>query len=77
MKYQRFTVEIPEANIRDLVDRLEKTRLPHVPDETSWANGTASGYMAELIEYWQNKYDWRQAESEINSFDNYKTVIDT
>jgi pimeloyl-ACP methyl ester carboxylesterase len=29
-----------------------------------------------LIEYWRDTYDWRKVEREINSFANYKTVID-
>jgi pimeloyl-ACP methyl ester carboxylesterase len=71
-----FKVETPETSIADLKNRLLNTRWPEVQDGSGWKYGPDPGYMEELLAYWQNDFDWRKQESLINSFPNYKTVID-
>lgn len=71
-----FKIDIPDAAIADLKRRLAATRMPDQLANTSWEYGTDSAYLAELIEYWQNDFDWRKQESELNQFDQFKTEID-
>lgn len=57
---------VDEAVLDDLRRRLAATRLlPGVPG--GWARGTDASYLAELVEYWQDRYDWRAAERRIRS----------
>lgn len=71
-----FTVDVPGEVLADLNDRLERTRLPDQIPGTGWAYGTDGAYLAELLEYWRDDFDWRAHERELNAFDHFKTVID-
>lgn len=71
-----FEISIPDEAIADLKRRLANTRMPDQIANTSWEYGTDSRYLSELLDYWQNDYDWRQQESLLNQFDQFKTEID-
>jgi epoxide hydrolase len=71
-----FQIDIPDSDITDLKRRLAATRMPDQLADTSWEYGTDSSYLAELISYWQNDFDWKKQESELNQFDQFKTEID-
>lgn len=71
-----FEIDISDAAIADLQRRLAATRMPDQIANTTWEYGTDSSYLAELISYWQNDFDWKKQESELNQFDQFKTEID-
>ena len=71
-----FEIQVSDAAIEDLQRRLAATRMPDQLAQTSWEYGTDSGYLAELLSYWQNDFDWREQESQLNQFDQFKTEID-
>jgi microsomal epoxide hydrolase len=71
-----FTINVPDAAIDDLQQRLANTRLPDQLSGTSWEYGTDSSYLRELLNYWQNEFDWRAQEAQLNQFDHFKTAID-
>ncbi len=76
MTYSPFKVDVPDAAIADLRDRLQRTRLAPEFANDDWAYGTNGSYLKELLAYWETDYDWRQHEAAINGFANYKTTID-
>ena len=71
-----FEIDISDVAIEDLQRRLAATRMPDQITDTTWEYGTDSSYLAELISYWQNDFDWKKQESELNQFDQFKTEID-
>jgi len=71
-----FEIDISDAAIEDLQRRLAATRMPDQIADTTWEYGTDSSYLAELISYWQNDFDWKKQESELNQFNQFKTEID-
>ncbi len=71
-----FEIQVSDAAIEDLQRRLAATRMPDQLAQTSWEYGTDSSYLAELLSYWQNDFDWREQESQLNQFDQFKTEID-
>ena len=71
-----FKIAIPDAAVSDLQQRLANTRLPDQIPGTSWEYGTDRAYLQELLEYWQNDYDWRAAESRLNQFSQFTTQVD-
>jgi microsomal epoxide hydrolase len=71
-----FTIAIPDEQLDDLRARLARTRLPAQLPDAGWDYGTERGYLAELLAYWRDEYDWRRAEAMLNAFDNYVTEID-
>jgi pimeloyl-ACP methyl ester carboxylesterase len=71
-----FKIDIPQADIDDLNARLANARLPAQIPGTGWEYGTNAAYLKELVDYWQNDFDWRAQERELNQFDQFITNID-
>lgn len=71
-----FRINIPQAELDDLNDRLARTRWPSEPLGIGWSRGVPVGYMEELTEYWRTGYDWRAQEAMLNQFPQFTTTID-
>ena len=71
-----FRIEVSDAELDDLRERLVRTRWPDQIPGSGWEYGTDLAYLKELCEYWQQKYDWRQAEALLNTFPHFRTDID-
>ena len=76
MTIQPFTINIPQATLDDLRDRLARTRWADAAESAGWSMGTDLGYLKELVDYWQTKYDWRTHEAELNRFNQFKADVD-
>jgi epoxide hydrolase len=50
-------VEIPQADLDDLRERLARTRWPDELPGVGWDYGVPLGYVQELAEYWRIGYD--------------------
>jgi pimeloyl-ACP methyl ester carboxylesterase len=72
----RFRVEVPEAALRDLRERLERTRWPEAETVADWSQGVPLGYLRELCRYWAERYDWRATEARLNALPQFRTEID-
>ena len=75
-KIEEFRINIPQADLDDLADRLARTRWPASLPGTAWERGVPVGYLRELAEYWRHGFDWRAAEARLNSHPQYTTEID-
>jgi pimeloyl-ACP methyl ester carboxylesterase len=73
---EEFRINIPQADLDDLADRLARTRWPASLPGTAWERGVPVGYLRELAEYWRHGFDWRAAEARLNSYPQYTTEID-
>src|SRR5262249_46049414 len=71
-----FTINIPQADLDDLRDRLARTRWPDELPGVGWSRGVPLGYLKELAEYWRTGYDWRAHEAQLNAFPQFITEID-
>ena len=71
-----FKIEVPEAVLNDLRERLAKTRFPDQLEGVGWSYGTDLSYLKELCEYWRSEFDWRAQERALNRFDHFRTEID-
>ncbi|MEV1294526.1 epoxide hydrolase family protein [Pseudonocardia sp. NPDC049635] len=71
-----FRIEIPEAELDDLRERLARTRWPDPPTVEGWDQGVPLDYARELCEYWRTRYDWRRVEAEINAWPQFRTGLD-
>ena len=84
-----FRIEIPQAELDDLQDRLARTRwaneLPPEPTEgviqtgplrPGWEYGVPLGYVRKLVEKWRHEYNWREWEERLNSYPQFVTEID-
>lgn len=71
-----FTVNIPESVISDLKNRIRNTRWPGEAEGSDWHYGTNEKYLKELTNYWENEYEWRKYEQQLNQYPQYTVPID-
>jgi epoxide hydrolase len=71
-----FRVEIAEAALDDLRQRLRRTRWPEAEPVADWSQGVPRGYLRELCRYWADGYDWRATEARLNALPQFRTEID-
>ena len=71
-----FQIDIPQADLDDLRDRLHRTRWPDELPGVGWTRGVPLGYLKELAAYWADGYDWRKQEARLNEFPQFTTTID-
>ncbi|MFI9584074.1 epoxide hydrolase family protein [Streptomyces sp. NPDC052236] len=71
-----FCIDIPQSELDDLHQRLDRTRWPDELPGVGWAYGIPLGYLKELAHYWRHEYDWRAAEAELNRWPQSITTID-
>jgi pimeloyl-ACP methyl ester carboxylesterase len=71
-----FRIQIPQAELDDLRDRLARTRWPDELPGVGWSRGVPLGYLKELAEYWRTRYDWRAWEAKLNAYPQFTTTID-
>jgi pimeloyl-ACP methyl ester carboxylesterase len=75
MHIQPFTINIPQASLDDLHDRLARTRWPSELPDVGWSRGVGRSYLQELATYWRTRYDWRTHEAHLNQFPQFTTEI--
>jgi len=71
-----FTIHVTDDDINELNARLAMARIPDQIPDTGWDYGTDMTYLRELLDYWQNEFDWREQEAALNEFDQFVTQID-
>jgi epoxide hydrolase len=71
-----FHVDVPEADLDDLRDRLARTRWPDELPGVGWSRGVPLGYLKDLAGYWRDGYDWRGHEARLNQLPQFTTVVD-
>src|SRR5215213_5316474 len=70
-----FKVQVSPEELDDLRRRLAHARLPvstgaGIPDD-----GIDPRYLAELVEYWLNRFDWAECERTINRLPQFRARI--
>jgi pimeloyl-ACP methyl ester carboxylesterase len=71
-----FRVEVSDAVLDDLRDRLARTRWPDQIPGSGWDYGTDLAYLQDLCAYWETKFDWRAQEDRFNRWPHFLTDID-
>lgn len=71
-----FKINVKQAVLDDLQERLKKTIMPSQIQGSGWAYGPTNEYIQDLIDTLLHKYDWRQHEAVINQYPQFTTEID-
>jgi hypothetical protein len=71
-----FRVEIPQADLDDLHDRVARTRWPDELPGVGWNRGVPVGYLRELAENWRDGFDCRKQEARLNQVPQFTTIVD-
>jgi microsomal epoxide hydrolase len=70
-----FRLHVADETLADLRGRLARSRFPEVPPQPPWSTGTSVAYMRDLVSYWHDRFDWRTAESNLNSLRQFKVPL--
>ncbi|WP_067888069.1 epoxide hydrolase family protein [Actinomadura chibensis] len=71
-----FTIDVPQAVLDDLRHRLDRARPADEVADAGWDYGTSGRYLAELVEHWRARFDWRAAEKRLNAHANLRAEVD-
>jgi pimeloyl-ACP methyl ester carboxylesterase len=71
-----FQVEVPQADLDDLMDRLARVRWPDELPGGEWSYGVPLEYVRELVDHWRSGFDWRAQEARLNAHPQFMTTID-
>ncbi|MEV4093176.1 epoxide hydrolase family protein [Streptosporangium saharense] len=71
-----FRIDIAQADLDDLNDRLDRARWPRSLPGDGWSRGVPVTYLRELAAHWRDGYDWRGHEARLNAFPQFVTEID-
>ncbi|KAJ0171812.1 hypothetical protein K1T71_012575 [Dendrolimus kikuchii] len=71
-----FKIEFSDAMINDLRERLLHRRsLPPPLENVGFSYGFNSNFLTQVLDYWQNKYNFKERERFLNKYNHYKTKI--
>jgi epoxide hydrolase len=71
-----FRLEIGDDELDDLRRRLACARWPEAEPVPDWSQGVPVAWLRDLCAYWQDGYDWRRCEAELNALPQFRTEID-
>ena len=71
-----FRIDVSQADLDDLHDRLARTRWSRELPGDGWSRGVPAAYLRELADHWRDGYDWRRQEARLNGFPQFLTEIE-
>jgi pimeloyl-ACP methyl ester carboxylesterase len=71
-----FRIDVPQAQLDDLRERLGRSLWPDELPGAGWSQGIPAADVRALAEYWRTGYDWRAHEARINELPQFTTTID-
>ena len=69
-------VDVPEAVLADLRERLARTRWFESFPDAGWSMGTDVDYLRGLVDYWRIDFDWYDTQRHLNSLGPIATEVD-
>ncbi len=76
MSIDRFDVPFSEPAVRDLRERLARTRWPDQIAGSGWDYGFHLDYLRELCNYWKDEFDWKAQIARFSRFHHYCCTVD-
>jgi pimeloyl-ACP methyl ester carboxylesterase len=76
VQIEPFTIDVDDAVLVDLRDRIAKTRWPDQIPGTGWQQGTDREYLQALLAYWADGFDWREQERRLNAYEHFRAEIE-
>lgn len=71
-----FRLQVPQSQLDDLRERLDRTRWPEPETVDDWSQGIPRSYLRELCRHWAEEYDWRATEARINAVPQFRVELD-
>lgn len=76
MRIEPFSIDVDDAVLADLRQRIGATRWPDQVPGIGWSQGADLGYLKELLAYWADEFDWRAQERRLNEFAHFRAELD-
>ncbi len=76
MSIKKFNIQVSDEVLNDLKYRLDNIRWPEQLENSSWERGTNINYLKSLVSYWNDEFDWRAQEKELNRFSHFRCNVD-
>ncbi len=73
---ERFQVDVSDAHIADLRERLTCTRWPDALPGAEWELGTDASFLRDLCERWAHAFDWNEFVARCNRHPQVRTTVD-
>ncbi|KAL8920140.1 MAG: hypothetical protein Q9172_004622 [Xanthocarpia lactea] len=70
-----FQISVPQELLDQLKQKLSLNSLPDELENSEWDYGAPLADIKRLVQYWQQKYEWRDQEAQINKLPQYTTRI--
>jgi len=64
-----FSVSIPQSELDDVAERLDRVRWPDELAGSDWSYGSDLATVKEWVTYWREEFDWRAVEARFNAFE--------
>jgi len=71
-----FRIEVPQAQLDDLAERLHRALWPSELPGAGDAYGVPGDRVRTLAQYWLDEFDWRVLETTLNAYPQFVTEID-
>lgn len=72
-----FTIDIAQPVLDRIAAKLALSQVGYAPDANDeWQYGTSAQYLAELLDYWRQSFDWRAAERRLNRFPQFRVQVE-
>uniref|UniRef100_A0A8C5PHE1 Epoxide hydrolase n=1 Tax=Leptobrachium leishanense TaxID=445787 RepID=A0A8C5PHE1_9ANUR len=71
-----FTIEVSEEAIKDLHERLDRTRFFEALENSQFHYGINSTALQRIVTYWRNDFDWSKQVEHLNRYPHYKSNIE-
>jgi len=75
LKPTPFSIQISDAKLADLRDRLNGANFAPEIGNANWNYGTNGDYLRELVNYWRTDYDWRKHERAMNAWPHFHVSV--
>ena len=70
-----FKIEVPQATINRIMERVRQFEWPDAPEGGGWAYGAELSTMKEIVEHWLHGYDWYREQEIINRLPHFKARV--
>jgi hypothetical protein len=71
-----YTIDIPDERLTAIRIRMEADDWSQLPDTGGWRSGVGVDDLRRLVDYWRDRYDWREVERRLNKLPHFTVDIE-
>ena len=71
-----YTIDIPDERLTAIRIRMEAYDWSQLPDTGGWRSGVGVDDLRRLVDYWRDRYDWREVERRLNELPHFTADVE-